>query len=64
MFRIIKYFLIFFLGYYIIRKLFGTIQEAGSNEVIQPTTPPPSEKGPQGSYRKDEGEYIEYEEVK
>lgn len=60
----LKYFLIFFLGYYIIRKLFGTRQAAKQPDM------PPSPKAEfftgesKGGKRRQEGEYIDYEEIK
>lgn len=64
MFRMLKYFLIFFLGYYIIRKLFGPKQAEKQPEV--PATPRPEffNETSSRSNRRQEGEYIDYEEIK
>jgi hypothetical protein len=63
MFRIIKYALIFFLGYYLIRKIFGTKtpKEKSPPDTLVNNTPPPVNKG---NFDKKSGEYIDYEEIK
>jgi hypothetical protein len=64
MFRILKYFLIFILGYYIIRKLFGPKQAKKQPDI--PTSPKPEffNGEPKRSNSWQEGEYIDYEEIK
>ena len=60
MFRLLKYIVLFFLGYKIIQLLFGSKDKSPS--ANDNTTPIRNDSNQ--SRHPDEGEYIEYEEVK
>jgi hypothetical protein len=64
MFRMLKYFLIFFLGYYIIRKLFGVQQAEKKPDISVSPKPEFFSRETQNTNHKKEGEYIDYEEIK
>lgn len=59
MFRLIKYALIFFLGYKIIKMLFGS-----KPEPKQPFSEPKPPQNHKNNFSEKEGEYIDYEEIK
>lgn len=63
MLRLIKYALIFFLGYYLIRKIFGV---NAPKEKSPPDTQVKNDQPPvnKGNFDKKSGEYIDYEEIK
>lgn len=59
MFRLLKYALIFFLGYKLVKMLFATKAEA----PVPPVNPNGNNK-PNNNFSEKKGDYIDFEEIK